>query len=66
MSLLSKTQLHELIEEGVIIASHSQVNGSSIDLTLHNLIQIESSLGLSNPPVDLYPQMVSLQSNPSS
>jgi deoxycytidine triphosphate deaminase len=56
MSLLSKTQLHELIEEGVIIASHSQVNGSSIDLTLHNLIQIESSLGLSNPPVDLYPQ----------
>lgn len=53
--LLSKTQLHELIEQGVVIASHSQVNGSSIDLTLHNLIKVESSLGLTNPPVDLYP-----------
>jgi len=56
MSLLSKTQLHELIEEGVILASHSQVNGSSIDLTLHNIIKVESSLGLTNKPVDLYPQ----------
>lgn len=53
--LLSYLALVDLIKDGVINADLSQVNGTSIDLTLHNLIKVESSLGLSNPPVDLYP-----------
>ena len=55
MSLLSDEELHNLVDQGVIIAPHSQVNGSSIDLTLHPIIRIEDSIGLSNKPIDLYP-----------
>jgi len=55
MSLLSDKELHDLVDQGVIIAPHSQVNGSSIDLTLHHIIRIEDSIGLSNKPIDLYP-----------
>ncbi|MFA5920179.1 MAG: hypothetical protein WC856_02660 [Methylococcaceae bacterium] len=55
MSILSYFALVDLIKDGVINADLSQVNGASIDLSLHNLIKTESSLGLSNPPVDLYP-----------
>jgi len=55
MSLLSDEELHDLITYGVINAPHSQVNGTSIDLTLHHLIKVESSMGLSNHPIDLYP-----------
>jgi len=55
MSLLSDEELHDLVDQGVIIAPHSQVNGSSIDLTLHHIIRIEDSIGLSNKPIDLYP-----------
>ena len=43
MSLLSYTELCELVEQGVINADPSQINGSSIDLTLDNAIRIESS-----------------------
>lgn len=41
MSLLSYNRLRTLIDEGVITADPKQVNGSSIDLTLHNLIRRE-------------------------
>ena len=41
MSLLSYNRLRSLIDEGVISADPKQVNGSSIDLTLHNLIRRE-------------------------
>jgi len=41
MTLLSNTELHELIETGVINAKHENVNGSSIDITLHNTIKVE-------------------------
>lgn len=43
MSLLSYTELCELVEQGVINAHPSQINGSSIDLTLDDAIRIETS-----------------------
>lgn len=51
--LLTDIELHELVDQGVITAQHSQVNGSSIDVTLHHLIRIESPNGLPDKPVDL-------------
>jgi dCTP deaminase len=53
MSLLSYLELCELVEQGVINANLDQVNGSSIDLTLHHLIRTESPDGLTNHPVNL-------------
>lgn len=41
MSLLSYIELCELVEQGVIDAPMDNVNGSSIDLTLHHLIMVE-------------------------
>lgn len=51
--LLTDIELHELVDQGIITAQHSQVNGSSIDVTLHHLIRIESPNGLPDKPVDL-------------
>lgn len=53
MSLLSYNELCELVEQGVINVPLSQVNGSSIDLTLDSVIRIEeydftSSVDLKN------------------
>jgi len=53
MSLLSYFELCELVDQGVINAKPEQINGSSIDLTLHHLIRTESPDGLSNKPVKL-------------
>jgi len=53
MSLLSYTELCELVEQGVINAPLENINGSSIDLTLSNSIRVESNLGL-NIDVDLF------------
>ena len=41
MSLLSYMQLCELVEQGVIDAPMSSVNGTSIDVTLHHLVRRE-------------------------
>ena len=41
MSLLAHDELIELVEQGVITADLSQVNGSSIDLTLDKIIRVE-------------------------
>ncbi len=44
MSLLSYIELCELVEQGVITADISQVNGSSIDLTLDAVIRTEKKV----------------------
>lgn len=41
MSLLSHTELVELVNQDVITADYSRINGSSIDITLDNVIRIE-------------------------
>ena len=41
MSLLSYTKLCSLVEQGIITAKMSQVNGSSIDITLDRFIRAE-------------------------
>jgi dCTP deaminase len=53
MSLISYLELCQLVEDGVINAKPEQINGSSIDLTLHNLIRVELGRGLSDPAVRL-------------
>lgn len=40
-SLMSYNELVDLVNEGVITANISQINGSSIDITLHNIIRVE-------------------------
>jgi dCTP deaminase len=52
MSLLSYLELCELVEQGVINAPIGNVNGSSIDLTLHHTLLLESNLG-ANVDIDL-------------
>jgi dCTP deaminase len=44
-SLLSYEELVNLVKQGVINAPLENVNGSSIDLTLHNIIEVESCCG---------------------
>lgn len=44
MSLLSYTRLCELIEEGVIDAPFENVNSSSIDITLGDVIMVEARI----------------------
>lgn len=41
MSLLSYNELLQLVQSGVINAPISNINGSSIDLTLHDVIMVE-------------------------
>jgi len=43
MSLISHNELCELVEQGVINAHPSNINGASIDLTLHDVIMIEDT-----------------------
>ena len=43
MSLLSYTRLIELVEQGVINAKPENVNGASIDITLHKDLLVEKS-----------------------
>lgn len=52
MSVISYTELCELVEQGVINAHPSQINGSSIDLTLDPIIRVET-FDASLPPIDL-------------
>ena len=44
MTLLSYTELVKLVENGVISAAMENVNGASIDVTLDDLIMVESDL----------------------
>ncbi|MGZ4851225.1 MAG: dCTP deaminase, partial [Candidatus Bathyarchaeia archaeon] len=54
MSLLAHLELLELVRAGVINAPIENVNGSSIDITLHDVIMVEyESIG-DNNPVDLF------------
>lgn len=41
-SLLSYEELVELVNQGVINAPLENINGSSVDLTLHNVIELEN------------------------
>jgi len=43
MSLISHNELCELVEQGVINAHPDNINGASIDLTLHDVIMIEDT-----------------------
>lgn len=52
MSVISYSELCELVEAGVINAKPSQINGSSIDLTLDNIIRTESP-NTHGKPIDL-------------
>lgn len=56
MSLLSYERLVELVKEGVIDAPLENVNGASIDLTLDDIIMIESCY--SNMIDSCYPYMI--------
>lgn len=61
--LLSYHELHELIEQGVITADPANVNGASIDVTLHEDILVEKyQAGDARPIIDLMekqaPEMV--------
>lgn len=51
MSLLSHTELVELVNQGVITADYERINGSSIDITLDSVIRAEVFFGGGN--VDL-------------
>jgi len=53
MSILSYNRLVQLVEQGIITANKKQINGSSIDITLHNLIRVEDPQALQNKPIDL-------------
>ncbi|CAB4169270.1 Dcd Deoxycytidine deaminase [uncultured Caudovirales phage] len=52
MSVISYSELCELVEAGIINAKPSQINGSSIDLTLDSIIRIESP-NTHGKPIDL-------------
>jgi dCTP deaminase len=52
-SLLSYNKLIKLVEQGVITANPNNVNGSSIDITLHHLIRLEDPQGLQSKPIDI-------------
>lgn len=43
MSLISHNELVTLVEQGIISADLSRVNGSSIDITLDKIIRVEES-----------------------
>jgi dCTP deaminase len=49
--LLSYHELHELIEQGVITANPANVNGASIDVTLHEDILVEKYYSSEQRPI---------------
>jgi dCTP deaminase len=49
--LLSYHELHELIEQGVITADPANVNGASIDVTLHEDILVEQYYSGEHRPI---------------
>jgi dCTP deaminase len=52
--LLSYNELLELVENGVINAPVENINGSSIDITLHDVIRVEYQSIESREEVDLH------------
>ncbi len=53
MSLISHTELVELVEQGVINAPIENINGTSIDITLGNEIMVEDQHSFCYSVVDL-------------
>lgn len=53
MSLLSYNRLCELVEQGIITADPENINSSSIDITLDDVIMIEQITDFGNSVIDL-------------
>lgn len=60
--ILSYNELHELVEDNVISADHSQINGTSIDVCLGDEIMIEDiSGGVIDPSIKQPLNMISIK-----
>ena len=53
MTLLSYTELVKLVDDGVIDAKYENINGSSIDITLDDIVMIEDTNFDFNKVIDL-------------